>query len=168
MTESILDTYIMSLFDRGFHTAYDLHVHGKVSLGSSVPALKRLERGGAIIRKANANGERKIRNTFQLTAMGKKIVGARAVGLLASDPPSDVDSILRMVDMFRVYHASPKAIAEFLTRATTVRASLIKRSVSFPTDPTPGLEYLANKKDWDVARLRAEMKFLSQLARSTS
>src|ERR1700733_14201594 len=49
---SVLDLFILSLLDRGLETPYDLNRQGGLSLGSTVPALRRLESAGPIKRKA--------------------------------------------------------------------------------------------------------------------
>ena len=48
MSLSVLDLFVLSLFDRGLETPYDLQRQAGVSLGSSVPALRRLEAAGLI------------------------------------------------------------------------------------------------------------------------
>lgn len=166
MYDSLLDAYILSLFDRGFETAYDLQTHGGISLGSSVPALKRMESSGLIERKASANNGKRSRYAFSLTEEGRQIVQRCWASLLATPPPGDLDSVLRTVDILKTYRVAPRHIAKYLSQASANRAKLASKASSNHLSSTPGAGYLADRLRWDLQRARAEAKFLSQLAKS--
>lgn len=165
MYDSLLDVYILSLFDRGFETAYDLQTQGGISLGSSVPALKRMESLGLIERKESANPGRRKRYAFSLTEKGRQIVQRCWASLLATPPPGDLDSVLRTVDILRTYRVAPRQIAKYLSRASADRAELAAKSANNHSSPTIGVAYLADRRAWDLHRSRAEAKFLAQLAK---
>jgi len=164
--DSLLELYILSLFDRGFETAYDLQTQGRISLGSSVPSLRRMEASGLIRRKASQESSKRKRHAFAVTAKGKHTVQTCWAGLLVSAPPSDLDAVLRTVDILRTYQVPPQEIAKFLTRAAAERTAMAKRINNTAPDPTPGLEYLTSRHTWDLNRFRMEAKFLAQLAKA--
>lgn len=166
MYDSLLDVDILSLFDRGFETTYDLQTQGGISLGSSVPALKRMERFGLIERKGSANPGKRKRFAFSLTEEGRQIVQTCWATLLATPPPGDLGSILRTVDILKTYRVAPRQIAKYLRRASADRAELAAKAANNHSIPTPGVGYLADRRAWDLQRLRAEAKFLAQLAKS--
>ena len=165
MHDSLLDLYILSLFIRGFETAYDLQKEGKISLGSSVPSLRRMEASGLICRKASQESSKRKRRAFAVTAKGKQTVSTSFRGLLYAATPSDLDAILRTTDILRTNCVPPREISEFLTRAAAERTALARKIDSTDPDPTPGLEYLANRHAWDLTRLRTEARFLLKLAK---
>ena len=166
MYDSLLDVYILSLFDRGFETAYDLQTQGGISLGSSVPALERMESFGLIERKASAKPGRRKRYAFSLTEKGRQIVQRCWASLLATPPPGDLDSVLRAVDILKAYRVAPRKIVKYLSRASADRAELAAKAARSDSSSTPGMAYLAHRRAWDLQRSRAEAKFLAQLAKS--
>ncbi len=78
--ESVLDLYIMSLIGRSLQTAYELQVHGRISLGSSSPALKRLKAAGAIESEVSTTEKNKTRQDFKLPRWGGQ--GSRPAAIL--------------------------------------------------------------------------------------
>ena len=164
--ESVLELYVLSLIDRSLETAYDLQVHGKVSLGSSIPALKRLEAAGSLKRKPAGIGSRKGRQAYGVTAAGRRKLAAGSSSILAEEPPSDIDSILRIVDIWRASRSPSTGMKQCLDRAVAERTRQTKTLLMVDRDGTPGLEYLAESRDWNLIRLRAETKFLTQLAKT--
>lgn len=77
--ESVLDLYIMSLIGRSLQTAYELQVHGRISLGSSSPALKRLKAARAIEFEVSTTEKDKTRQAFKLTRLGRTRLKASAI-----------------------------------------------------------------------------------------
>jgi DNA-binding PadR family transcriptional regulator len=166
---SLLDFFILSMFDRGLQTSYDLHRLGGLSLGSSLPALRRLEQAG-LVRKTEATGTiKRPRNGYKLSAAGRKLACAGWIPALKDPPPADLDALLRLADLASHYGAKTTDIASFLERAARNRALLSKRaSVGKVKKGVGSLLYVASKNDWDSARLVAEAKFLTALAKSVS
>ena len=167
MRQSVLDIYIVSLLDRGFETCYDLQRRGGLSLGTSVPALRRLERAG-LVRKTGAVGtSKRPRNGYQVSAAGRKLARSGWISLLKDPPPADLDALLRLADLASHYGAKVTAIASLFTRSAKDRALLSKRaSAGKVKKGVSSLLYLASKNDWDSNRLAAEAKFLLSLAKS--
>jgi DNA-binding PadR family transcriptional regulator len=162
---SVLDVFILSLFDRGLETAYDLQRQADVSLGSSVPALRRLEKAGLAKRTAQAGSSKRLRYKFELTAAGRKLARAAWISLLKDQPPSDFDSILRLMDVARHYQAKDADVVAFLDAASSERRSPTKsRRTRFQTRDSLGI--MATREAWDTSRLKAEAKFLAELAKS--
>jgi DNA-binding PadR family transcriptional regulator len=118
---SVLDLFILSLLDRGLETPYDLQRQGGLSLGSTVPALKRLETAGLVRKKATLGSSKRPRHSFQLSTAGKKLARSGwKVHFKASNHP-DFDAILRIADMAQHYLAKPIDIVTFLEAAASQR-----------------------------------------------
>lgn len=66
MNPSIFDVYLLSLIDRGLETPYDLLKQGGVSLGSAVPALRRLEAASLVKRMAQVGSSKRLRHRLKL------------------------------------------------------------------------------------------------------
>ena len=163
--ESVLDMYILNLIAGHVETAYELQVAGKISLGSSSPALKRLQASGAIVSKRSPPGK-KHRQPFELTQLGRERLKASRASLLFTEPPSDIDSILRILDICDMQGHSPSSSKNFVKQAATDRDKRIKIILLTERYDEPGLEYLARRRDWELTKLRAEIRFLIQLAES--
>jgi DNA-binding PadR family transcriptional regulator len=166
---SLLDLYILSLLDRGFETCYDLQRRGGLSLGSSIPALRRLEAAG-LVRKTSAVGtSKRPRHGYKVSEAGRKLDRTAWIPLLKYPPPTDLDAVLRLADMASHYGATATAIASLLTRSAKDRALLSKRaSAGKVKEGAPSLLYLATRNGWDSVRLVAEARFLTALAKSLS
>jgi DNA-binding PadR family transcriptional regulator len=162
----VLEVFILSLFDRGLQTAYDLQRHAGVSLGSSTPALKRLQAAGLLKRTVQVGSSKRLRHGFEITATGRKLVRGTWTSLLKGQPPSDFDSILRVVDVAQQYEAKGADIAAFLASASSQRGSS-KRSGRTGFRGTRGpLGIMATREAWDATRMKAEAKFLAEFAKS--
>ena len=166
---SLLDIYIASLLDRGFETCYDLQRHGGLSLGSTVPALRRLEASGLVRKTGSVGASRRPRNGYQVSAAGRKLGRTAWIPLLKDPPPTDLDALLRLVDLASHYGAKMTDIASLLERAARERALFSRRaSAGKVKEGVTSLLYLATKNDWDSGRSAAEAKFLLSLAKSVS
>jgi DNA-binding PadR family transcriptional regulator len=164
LPQSVLDLFILSVLDRGLETPYDLNRQGRLSLGSTVPALRRLETAGLVRKKAAVGSSKRPRHWFQLSAAGRKLARGGWIPLLKDQPPSDFDAVLRLADMAQHYRARPVDIVTFLEAAASERRSSAR--VSEPHEMRDSLGLVVTRKAWDVARLRAEAKFLEGLAKS--
>jgi DNA-binding PadR family transcriptional regulator len=163
VTYSVLDLFILSLLDRGLQTPYDLQRKGGLSLGSTVPALRRLEAAGLVRKKVPVGSSKRPRHWFQLLAAGEKLARGGWLRLLKDHPPSDFDAVLRLVDMAQHYLAKPADVVTFLEAEASDRRSAARSGLSAPSG---SLRVVATREAWDVARLRAEAKFLEGLAKS--
>ncbi len=166
MNLSALDLYILSLLDRGLQTPYDLHSKGRLSLGSTLPALNRLEGAGFVRQKAPSGSSKRPRHWFQLSAAGRKQARGGWIPLLMDLPPSDLDAVLRLVDVAQHYRASSTDIAVFLEAAVAERRLPARSGTSAACEKRDALGLTTTKGAWDAARLKAEGRFLAGLAKS--
>ena len=169
MPQSVLDLFILSMFDRGFETGYDLQRVAGLSLGSSIPALRRLEAAG-LVRKTGAVGtSKRPRHGYKVSEAGRKLARTAWIPLLKYPPPTDLDALLRLADLASHYGTTATAIASLLRRSAKDRALLSKRaSAGKVKEGAPSLLYLATRNGWDSGRLAAEARFLTALAKSVS
>jgi DNA-binding PadR family transcriptional regulator len=164
--QSVLDLFILSLLDRGLQTPYDLNRQGGLSLGSTVPALRRLQTADLVRKKASVGSSKRPRHWFQLSAEGRKLARGGWIPLLKDQPPSDFDAVLRLADMAQHYRARTLDIVTFLEAAASERRSRARSPISGLHKMRDSLGHVATREAWDVARLRAEAKFLEGLAKS--
>jgi DNA-binding PadR family transcriptional regulator len=162
----VLDLFILSVLDRGLETPYDLNRQGGLSLGSTVPALRRLAAAGFVRKKPPVGSSKRPRHWFQLSAMGRKLARGGWVSLLKDQPPSDFDAVLRLADMARHYRARTADVVTFLEAAASERRSSARSVVSGLREMRDSLGLVATREAWNVARLKAEAKFLEELAKS--
>ena len=166
LNPSVLDLYILSLLDRGLQTPYDLHSKGGLSLGSTLPALQRLEEAGLVRKKAPSGSSKRPRHWFQLSASGRKLARGGWIHLLKAQPPSDFDAVLRLVDIAQNYKAKSIDIAVFLEAAASDRRPPARSGTSALSEKLDSLELTTTRGAWDAARLRTEVSFLAGLAKS--
>jgi DNA-binding PadR family transcriptional regulator len=107
-----LELFILAMVQQGLATPYELKTKAGLSLGSTVPALSRLEKSGLV--KASEEGARRSRK-FTITAKGAKTLAQCWEGQLAEDH-TDLDSILR-VAFLAWHHGDAKTCQEFLKRS---------------------------------------------------
>jgi DNA-binding PadR family transcriptional regulator len=161
---SVLDHLILSLLDRGLQSPYDLHSKGGLSLGSTVPALRRLEEAGLVRKKVPPDSRKRPRHWFQVSAAGKKLARSGWIPMLRDRPPSDFDAVLRLVDIAQHYQAKSTDIAVFLEAAVSERRPATRTRTSAPRKKRDSLGLTTTRRAWDVARLKAEASFLAGLA----
>jgi DNA-binding PadR family transcriptional regulator len=162
---SVLDLFILSLLDRGLETPYDLQRQGGLSLGSTVPALKRLETAGLVRKKAPVGSSKRPRHSFQLSAAGKKVARSGWGMHLMNPNQMDLDAVLRVADMGQYYNAKTTDIVAFLETAASERRVSARSSISASSGL---LKHAAMREAWDVVRLRAEATFLLSSAEAVS
>jgi DNA-binding PadR family transcriptional regulator len=153
-----LDIFICSLIDRGLRTGYELHRQGGLSLGSTNPALGRLETQGLVRKQILESGDRP-RHSYRLSPAGRKLARTGWHRLLIDETPRDLEHLLRVTDVADHYGAPANQIREFLERAADQRitcAAIGKSNI----ETVDGFAYVAAKNSFELARLRAEAKFL--------
>jgi DNA-binding PadR family transcriptional regulator len=116
-----LELYVMALVRAGIRTPYELKVRADLSLGSTIPALGRLEKEGLI--KASELGARRSRR-YSVTSKGEKILRTAWREQLDAQP-TDLDSILRITYLIWI-HKSPNEAAGYLRQSGLRLASLAK------------------------------------------
>ncbi len=169
MTLSILDLFLLSMLDRGAQSPYDLQQAAGVSLGASVPSLRRLTASKLVTRTEGTAATNRPRHEYRLTAAGKRAAKAGwKTYFQEASTGVDLDSLLRIVDMAFHYRAEKKMIKSFLKQAAQARAlmaekaSLAERGVA----SADSASYLRMRASCDAARLRAEADALLSLAAS--
>jgi DNA-binding PadR family transcriptional regulator len=107
-----LELFILAMVQQGLTTPYELKTRASLSLGSTVPALFRLEKSGLV--KASEAGARRSRN-FSITAKGTKALVPGWKEQLTEEH-TDLDSILR-VAYLAWQHGDARACQEFMKRS---------------------------------------------------
>ena len=166
MNRSVLNLFILSFFDRGFETAYDLQRHAGVSLGSSLPALRRLEAASLVKSKPQVGSSKRLRHEFELTAAGRKLARGGWIAPLKGQSPGNFDSILRLVDVAQHCQAKVADVAAFLDAASSARRSSARSGRTGSREKRGPLGIMATREAWSVSRLQAEAGFLAALAKS--
>jgi DNA-binding PadR family transcriptional regulator len=144
---------------------YDPKLKNAYSLGSTVPALKRLESAGLIKKKEAVGAGKRPRHNYQLSAAGRTRAQKDWKIYLNTLNPMDLDAVLRVADMARYYNAKTADIADFLRGAVAER---IARGISRRSDSDgrrSSLTHMTTLIAWNRARLKAEAKFLAALAK---
>jgi DNA-binding PadR family transcriptional regulator len=166
MIPSVLDVFVLSLLDRGLETPYDLHRQGGLSLGASTPALQRLVKAGLIERAEGEPARNRPRHEYRLTPSGKQSARSVWKQFLDDAPPSDLDSLLRVVDMAAHYRADKRKIFSFLSRAIARKSQLAQHAgLSFSaTQKGDRASYTAMRLHCDSTRLLAEADTLAKIS----
>ena len=162
---SLLELHLLSMLDRGAETPYDFLQAG-VSLGSSIPAFRRMEDAGWVRAKRSAEIGKRQRHSFTLLAKGRKLVVRAGIGLLKQPAPSDFDAILRVLDIAHGANAESTDLVVFLNSEVRDRLATAKQLTSQKADHANGLHFKTNRTQWNAVRLRSEAKFLANIAKS--
>jgi len=169
MTLSVLDLFLLSMLDRGAQSPYELQHMAGVSLGASVPSLRRLTASKLVTREDGTAATNRPRHEYKVTATGKQ--AARTgwkVYFQEASTGLDLDSLLRIVDLASHYRAEKKTIKLFLKQAAGARAlmaekaGLAEKGFASPDKAS----YMRMRASCDAIRLRAEADALSSLATS--
>jgi DNA-binding PadR family transcriptional regulator len=161
-----LELFVLAMVRQGLETPYNLKTKVGLSLGSTVPALARLEKDGLV--KASEEGARRSRK-FSITARGTKILAQEWPGQLTSDQ-TDLDSILR-VAFLAWMHGDGKSCQEFLERsanglrgwAGSLRAES-ERLAGKVESTLNGNTFMWMNKHCEAARAEADAAALTELS----
>ena len=166
MIQSVLDLFILSLIDRGLQTPYDLNRQGGLSLGSTLPALRKLAAAG-LIRKEEAIGtSKRPRHTYQLSGTGRTKAREGWKKYLKTHDQMDLDAVLRVTDMAQHYNSKVADVVGFL-EALILERKMPRRSSLVKSDRTKvALGYKSVLVAWNAERLKSEAKFLATLTKS--
>lgn len=126
---SSLDLFLLALIESGVSTAYAFKEQAGLSVGATLPALRRLEKYGFLVR-----GEKLDRNRqdLELTRAGKRELKSATERFLRDyqrQSPPDTESVLRICAL---------ALANRKTRAAIKILSLAAKEWSIRADETPG------------------------------
>lgn len=162
---SLLDIFVLSLVDRGLKTPYTLQRQGGLSLGATTPSLRRLSAARLVARNDTENATRRPRHEYRLTSAGRKaaLTGWRE-HFNKLRIASDLDSVLRLVDLAVHYGAKRDEVGVFLKRAAEQRFSRARRAGTVISRGHDALLYQQTRLHCESARLKAEASVLSRLA----
>jgi DNA-binding MarR family transcriptional regulator len=167
MTLSILDVFILSMLDRGAQTPYELQRTAGLSQGAAVPSLRRLLAAKLVMRKDGLAATNRPRHEYRLTPEGKKAArsGWKA-HFQETSSGSDLDSLLRIVDMAIHYGADKAKIKSFLKHAAKSRELMAEKAGLTERGFTSSdkASYMRMRACCDAVRLGSEGEALLRLA----
>jgi DNA-binding PadR family transcriptional regulator len=161
---SVLDIFILCLLDRGYETTYDLQRQAGLSLGSTVPALRRLEGKRLITRNETFTRGARPKHSFALTSAGKKLARSGWKAFLEPGRTDDLDAILRIVELARANGTDPAEIRKFLEVSSRTRLESA-RNHGRAAAAEKSQDYTSTRNRWNRVRLEAEAKFLAGVAK---
>ena len=167
---SNLEYFILTLVDSGINTPYDLMAKAGISVGSSLPALRRLEKGESI--KASSAGARGAVR-FTILPYGKEQLSTELANQLKSHP-SDLESMLRLVCLawFNQYEEEDHFERILMDSAASLRAQRKKATKEAAKLADSAYEHSAgNMFRWlrthlEAHRLQAQAAVLGNLSRA--
>lgn len=164
----VLDMFVLAALDlRGGQSQYDLQKHFGLSLGASTPSLHRLMRIPRMVEQfvGRTNGNR-LRYEYRLTPRGKKQASSGWRELCAGEPPAEIETLLRIINMAIQYATPISEVAGFATRAAETRMSRSSeaREEANRLARNSDLLYLWLRAECESARLQAESLVLKRLA----
>jgi DNA-binding MarR family transcriptional regulator len=163
---TVLEHFILSQLERGLETPYDLMRRAGVSLGASIPALRRLSAAGLVKKGRETSESSRPRHLYKLTADGMKQarIGWKQY-LEGKSNLVDLDEILRVCDMAGHYNHDYADIAAFLGRAARDRSVLARQAqIVLDMQPALSLDYINLRAKCEIGRLTSDEAVLSQLA----
>jgi DNA-binding PadR family transcriptional regulator len=163
---TILDYFILSQLERGLETPYDLMRRAGVSLGASVPALRRLSAAGFIKKGRETSVSNRPRHVYKLTADGMKQARTGWKQYLQGKSNLvDLDEILRVCDMASHNNHDQAGLAAFLDRAARDRSVLASQAqIGIDLQSAVSLDYMSIRAKCEIGRLTSDEAVLSQLA----
>lgn len=138
-----------------------------LSLGAIIPALRRLEKGGLVVRSKKASRNRR---EFSLTTVGRRSLKDSISSVLSSIAPEalgDTDSALRTACL-ALYFGKRKEAQEILRAAAEnkeTRLQAVENSKATLEGATLAGLYRSMTLACETARLKAERKALTTLSR---
>ena len=154
-----LELYLLTLIHRGFGTPYALKSRADLSLGSSVPALARLEQDG-LIRGSEIQSRRSRR--FTVTGKGLRTLKAEWRSHLDIES-SDLDSILRISYLACVL-GSPRQ-GSFYLRRSSKRIATLAKATEAKADRFGAIPKQADNELLRLLRTRIEARRLAASAK---
>jgi len=161
-----LELFVLAMVRQGLATPYELKTKAGLSLGSTVPALARLEKDGFV--KASDEGARRSRK-FSITAKGAKSLERDWNGHLSTDV-TDIDSILRIAYLAWL-QGDKEACRKFMKDtaeslrgwAGSLRAEADRLAARLGETPD-GETFVWLRKHCDAARAQSDALALDDLA----
>ncbi|HZL28041.1 MAG TPA: hypothetical protein VFC39_16070 [Acidobacteriaceae bacterium] len=166
MAASILELFMLSLIDRGLTSKYALQRRGGISLGSSSPALTRMQRAGLVVQDVDASLGKRPRHELKLAAAGKRLARSGWKIHLRESDGADIESAFRIADMAVHYGAKAAEIATFLSTMAAKRLEIARSAAPASDFRSAGTSAVDMQAQWALARQQAEARFLSKVADS--
>lgn len=166
MSASIVELFLLSLIDRGLTSKYELQRSGGVSLGSSTPALRRMQAAKLIVQDIDGQVGSRPRHALKLSAAGRRLARTGWKDHLNPSLEADLDSILRLVDMAVFYGADKDQTVAYLSAMAENRKARARSAAMDYKPESPLLGILGAQDRWRSIRLKAESTFLFSLAKA--
>lgn len=164
----VLDIFILAALDREPASPYDLHRQLGVSLGASLPALRRLMEGGLVARTVMNAKTKRPRHEYRLKPAGKAALkSAWQPHLEDRKKVLHLDSILRLVDVGLRFGGDKKVIRDLLVRAAESRSRSARQAnleISEIPKSASRLQYASMKLMFEYERSLADASALRKLA----
>ena len=163
---TVLEHFILSQLERGLETPYDLMRRAGVSLGASVPALRRLSAAGLVKKGRETSDSNRPRHVYKLTAEGAKRARTGWKQYLEGKSNLiDLDEVLRVCDMACHYSHDHADIAAFLGSAARDRSVLARQAqIGIDMQSAVSLDYMSMRANCEMGRFASEEAVLSRLA----
>ncbi len=157
-----LDLFLLTLVRDGIRTPYDWQARAGVSLGASLPAVKRLLEGLLVTEaKKGLRGRRE----FQITRLGRGALDNIALYAkqAVDEPPGDLESVLRLA-CIAVSEGKIELARKILLQAAEEQAKRSQRAARHASAASKGSSaaelYTAALAHCDASRLDATSKSL--------
>lgn len=163
---SSLDLFLLALIDSGLTSAYAFRELAGISVGATLPALRRLEEYGFVIR-----GQKQARNkqNLELTPAGTrelKIALKRILSEYQEHPPTDTQSVLRVCSLVlkeNNKHSAKKLLLAAANERVKRARSMTEQQLQFDSRVNAALGYQQMSARCAAASLEAESKALLSL-----
>jgi DNA-binding PadR family transcriptional regulator len=163
---SVLDLYILAMLDRGLQTPYELQKDAALSLGATIPALRRLVKEKLVTRAAGLTSTKRPKHSYKVTKAGKqKVETGWEEYLKEGRAPTDLDALLRLIDVAQRYGAKRSKLVALLRCAAKRRFALASETLAASERIRPGpFAYPVTRTMVEVQRLQAEALVLGKIA----
>jgi hypothetical protein len=132
-------------------------------LGSSSPALMRMQKAKLLIQDVDSSHGKRPRHDLKLSAAGKKFAREGWRSQL-DNLDGDTELVLRLADMASHYGAKPSEISKLLLTAASRRSRMARSNSATRDAQTDSLAIAAVQSRWEQAKSQAETRFLLRLA----
>jgi hypothetical protein len=161
-----LDLFLLTLVRDGINAPYDWQARAGVSLGASLPAVKRLLDGGML---SEADTGSRGRRGFTITSSGRRELQKTDLYLeqALENGNSDLESVLRLVSI-AISEAKTESARKLLLKSTEEHVKRSRRAKRGSTTPAKGSSvaelYTAALAHCEASRQDATSNSLTSLA----
>jgi len=166
-TGSSLEIFLLAVVERGVASSYDLKNKFDLSVGATIPALKRLEEEELIQREPAEAGARREKRVYGLTPKGRRALRTGVRKLLERKSPATLEGALRIATLPVLAGFDGEAAADYLRRAADDRMAELKQlgtrlEAKVTWDPSNTYAWMLHEVSG--YRLRAEAAGLKRVA----